>query len=272
MLLSGKRGFVVGVSNARSIGWAVAKSWAEHGAELIIGVESSRFVDKVRKLVETELSESRVQVVECNLDDDKSLEALGPEIQHLWPEESLDMACHAVAFAPKTALHNRFVKLSREDFARTMQTSVYSFIGLARTLEPLMARPNNQPSASLMTLTFDGSQRAVPGYGIMGPAKGALESTCKYLAADLGVQSNIRVNAISAGPLNTLAARGLPRFHDLKDRASSRQTLPQDLTSDDVGQLAAFLASDMAARISGQTLFVDGGASSQAFSNDPENP
>eukprot|EP00510_Aplanochytrium_minuta_P001485 CAMPEP_0184017000 /NCGR_PEP_ID=MMETSP0954-20121128/7260_1 /TAXON_ID=627963 /ORGANISM="Aplanochytrium sp, Strain PBS07" /LENGTH=258 /DNA_ID=CAMNT_0026298121 /DNA_START=141 /DNA_END=918 /DNA_ORIENTATION=+ len=254
-MLRGKVAAAFGVSNEKSIGWSVAKAWMNQGAKVIISVESERFLSKVSGMCEKEKwDKGDYRILQCDVSKDVEI---GQAIRACSENfGGLDALLHSVAFSPKPALES-VLHCNREDFRKTFDIScIQSNSVVARSstgIEKPRRRINYMP-------TFNGSERAIPGYGLMGPAKGALESACRYIAAELG-QDKIRVNALSPGPLNTLAARGIPNFHQLRQSAEAKAPLNKQLTQQDVGDVAAFLASDMAQAITGQTLHVDCGYS-----------
>lgn len=270
MLLTGRKGLVIGVSNSYSLGWAIARSWRSHGAtEVAIGVQSlERFGPVVSKLaLEESGGKWKPLIVECDVNNDDSLAKCYEELKSAFDNE-LDMLVHSVAFAPKECLKGNnnqtgiLSLASRSGFLNTMETSVFSFIAAAKTFAPMLqagAIKSKSPS-TITTLTFDASARVIPEYGIMGPAKAALETCCRYAAHELGRKS-IRVNGISAGPVNTASARGLPNFRSLQKKALDNSPLGHGIGGDDVGSTASYLASDLASAVTGQILYVDSGNS-----------
>ncbi|MFT4268171.1 MAG: enoyl-ACP reductase FabI [Xenophilus sp.] len=246
--LSGKKGLVVGIANDRSIAWGCARALHEAGAELAV----TWFNDKARAHVEP-LARQLGAPIQLPLDVERPEQeaALFEAIARQWGR--LDFALHSIAFAPKSDLHGRVADASREGFARAMDISCHSFARLARLAEPLMT-----DGGSLMTMSYVGAEEVIPDYGLMGPVKAALEASTRYLAAELG-PGNIRVNAISPGPLATRAASGIPNFDALMADAVRRAPLRRRVDIDEVGALCAFLASDGARAITGSTLYVDAG-------------
>ncbi|KAF1712708.1 enoyl-[acyl-carrier-protein] reductase FabI [Pseudoxanthomonas kalamensis DSM 18571] len=246
--LQGKKGLIVGIANEHSIAWACARACRDAGAELAATWQT----EKARPHVEPLLDVLDVDLRQAlDVADDAQMQALFARIAEQWGR--LDFLLHAVAFAPKADLQGRVTDSSREGFLLAMDVSCHSFVRMARLAEPLMAQ-----GGSLTTLSYLGSEEVVPHYGLMGPVKAALESTVRYLAAELG-PSAIRVNAISPGAIPTRAASGLAEFDALVADQSRRAPLPSALSIDDVGPLAAFLASDAARAITGTTQYVDGG-------------
>lgn len=250
-LLEGMTGLVVGVANKRSIAWAIARKMDAAGARLVLTYQGERTEGDVRKLADT--LGNCVGVVPLDVQDDAEIatsvaaaaEALG----------GIDVLVHAVAYARPEDLGGRFVDTSREDFHLALDISSYSLAALAREVEPHMVA---RGGGSIMALSYIAADRAVPGYNVMGVAKSALESIVRYLAWDLG-ENAIRVNAISAGPVRTLAARGIPGFGTMADTINSRTPLRREITQDEVADTALFLASPLSASVTGETIFVDAG-------------
>lgn len=247
-LLDGKRGLVVGIANDRSIAWACARAFRAEGAALAATWQGERARPHVEPLLESLDVELRAPL---DVADDAQLDALFERIGAHWGR--LDFLLHSIAYAPREDLHGRVVDSSREGFLTAMDISCHSFARLARRAEPLMPG-----GGSLMTMSYLGSQEVLPGYGLMGPVKAALESLTRYLAAELG-PAGIRVNAVSPGPIPTRAASGLSAIEALLDDSRRRAPLPGPLGIDDVGPLCAFLAGDGARAITGSTFYVDGG-------------
>jgi enoyl-[acyl-carrier protein] reductase I len=273
-MLASRRGLVLGISNERSLGWAVACAWRRAGAEVVVGVQDlARFGPRVASMAADEpalWAGSPPHVVSCDVDSDAEVAACAAAVGARL-EGRLDMLMHAIAFAPKECLHARdpapsvggtFTHTPRSGFLRAMETSAYSLVAVGREFGPMLAAgaASRSGTSALLTLTFDGSRRVVPGYNVMGPCKAALETSVRYLASELGAHG-VRVNALSSGPINTLAARGLPRFAELRRHAEAAAPLRVPLHAGAVGDVAAFLASDLAAHVTGQTLLVDSGYS-----------
>ena len=246
--LQGKKGLVVGVANDKSIAWGCARALRDAGAELAL----TWFNDKARPHVEP-LAQQLQAPITLPLDVEQSgqMEAVFDAIAQRWGQ--LDFVLHSIAFAPKSDLHGRVVDSSREGFARAMDISCHSFARMAHLAEPLMPQ-----GGSLMTMSYVGAEEVIPGYGLMGPVKAALEASTRYLAAELGPKG-IRVNAISPGPLATRAASGIPDFDALLQEAVKRAPLRRLVDIDEVGALCTFLAGDGAKAITGSTLYVDAG-------------
>jgi enoyl-[acyl-carrier protein] reductase I len=247
-LLKGKKGLIVGIANDQSIAWGCAKAIRAFGAELAV----TYLNNKARKYVEPLAHELEARIV-MPLDAriPTQMEAVFERIANDWG--NLDFVVHSIAFSPKDALGGRVVDVSREGFLTTMEVSCWTFIRMARLAEPLMRR-----GGTLFTMTYYGSQMVVKNYNIMGVAKAALESSVRYLAAELGPKG-IRVHAISPGPLATRAASGIPEFDALLDKAKAKAPARRLVTIEDVGVATAFLAHDAARLITGETLYVDGG-------------
>lgn len=247
-MLKGKKGLVIGIGNDRSIAWACAEAMHQAGATL----GGTWLNEKARPHVEPLLDKIDAQIrLPLDVTDDGQLQALFHAVKEQWG--GLDFLLHSIAFAPKDDLHGRVTDSSREGFLQAMDISCHSFIRMAQLAEPLMKN-----GGSLMTMSYLGGQEVIPNYGIMGPVKAALESSVRYLAAELG-PSGIRVNAISPGPIVTRAASGIASFNSLVEESARRSPMRNELSIEDVGPLSIFLASDGSRAISGTTLFVDGG-------------
>ena len=248
MNLQGKKGLVLGIGNNRSIAWACARALKESGAVLGGTWHST----KSRPHVEPLLAQLEADIQQpLDVSDEAQVQALFETVQQRWGK--LDFLVHSIAWAPQQDLRGRVVDSSRDGFLQAMDVSCHSFVRLAKLAEPLMTQ-----GGSLMTMSYLGSERVVPNYGLMGPVKAALEACVRYLAAELG-PSGITVNAISAGPLETRAASGLADFGALVQDSHHRSPLQRKLSIDDVGPLCAFLASDGARALTGETLYVDCG-------------
>src|SRR5690242_12531634 len=247
-LLEGKRGLVVGIANDQSIAWGCARAFRAFGAELAV----TYLNDKAKKHVEPLCKALEAPIVmPLDMRQPGQVEAVVDRIADEWGK--LDFVLHSIAFSPKEALQGRVVDVEREGFLTTMDISCWSFIRMAHLAEPLMKK-----GGSLFTMTYYGSERVVKNYNIMGVAKAALEASVRYLAADLGPK-NIRVHAISPGPLATRAASGIPEFDALLDKAKAKAPARSLVSIDDVGAATAFLAHDAARLITGETLYIDGG-------------
>jgi len=246
--LEGKRGLVVGIANENSIAWGCAKAFRAFGAEVAV----TYLNDKARKHVEPlarELEAPIVMPLDARVPG--QMEAVFERIGEQWG--TLDFVVHSIAFSPKEALQGRVVDVARDGFLTTMEVSCWTFIRMAHLAEPLMRN-----GGTLFTMTYYGSQMVVENYNIMGVAKAALESAVRYLAAELGPK-DIRVHAVSPGPLATRAASGIPEFDALLDKAKTKAPARRLVSIDDVGAATAFLAHDAARLITGETLYIDGG-------------
>lgn len=248
--LSGKRVLVTGLASNRSIAWGVARAMRREGAELAFTFQNERLGERVKKLA-AELDSTIA--IGCDVSRDDEIEHLFRILKETWGR--LDGLVHAIAFAPREALDGDFLSgLSREAFRTAHDVSAYSFAALAGGGQELM----RENGGAMLTLTYLGSQRVFPNYNVMGPAKASLEATVRYMAHSLG-SKGIRVNAISAGPIRTLAASGISGFRKLLDHAEHAAPLRRNVSIDDVGNAAAFLCSDLAAGITGEITFVDAG-------------
>ena len=249
-LLSGKRILITGLASNRSIAWGVARAMRREGADLAFTFQNERLGDRVKKLA-AELGST--VTIGCDVSADSEIDRLFEYLKDTWP--ALDGLVHAIAFAPREALDGDFLSgLDREAFRIAHDVSAYSFAALAKGGRELM----RENGGAILTLTYLGSQRVFPNYNVMGPAKASLEATVRYLAQDLGPEG-IRVNAISAGPIRTLAASGISGFRKLLDHAQQAAPLRRNVSIDDVGNAAAFLCSDLAAGITGEITCVDAG-------------
>ncbi|MDQ3993922.1 MAG: enoyl-ACP reductase [Actinomycetota bacterium] len=248
---SGKRGLVLGVANRRSIAWAIAQKLADGGAQLAFTYQGERIEKNVRELADS--VGSRL-VTECDVRADADVERVFSEAAQTFGGE-LDILVHSVAFADARDLEGRFTDTPRDRFWLALDVSAYSLIAAARAAEPLMEAAGG---GSILTMTYLGGERAVPHYNVMGVAKAALDASVRYLAWDLG-QKDIRVNAVSAGPVRTLAARSIAGFPTMESIVKDRSPLRRNIESDDVGSAAAFLLSDDARNVTGTTLYVDSG-------------
>jgi enoyl-[acyl-carrier protein] reductase I len=248
--LSGRLGLIVGVANRRSISWAIAQAAAAAGARLVLTYPSQRLEENVRELA---AALDQPVLLPCDVTDDKQIADLAASIDR--DLGGLDFLVHGAAFAPKPELDNPFVETSREGFRIALDVSAYSLIALSRALAPLMAR---RGGGSILTLTYLGSERVFPSYNVMGVAKAALEASVRYLAADLGPQ-NIRVNAISAGPIKTLAAMGISGFSSILQVYRDRAPLRRNVEVGEVADAAVFLLGPESRAITGEVLMVDAG-------------
>ena len=248
---SGKRGLVFGVANRRSIAWGIAQKLAEGGASLAFTYQGERIEKNVRELAD---SVSSPLVTECDVREDGDLERVFSEAAEAFGGQ-LDVLVHSVAFADARDLEGRFTDTPRDRFWLALDISAYSLVACARAAEPLMEAAGG---GAILTMTYLGGERAVPHYNVMGVAKAALDASVRYLAWDLG-EKDIRVNAISAGPVRTLAARSIAGFPTMEAIVQERAPLRRNIEADDVGAAAAFLLSDEARNVTGTTLYVDSG-------------
>jgi enoyl-[acyl-carrier protein] reductase I len=248
---AGKRALVLGVANRRSIAWAIAKRLAEEGASLAFTYQGERIEKNVRELAD---SVGSSLVTECDVRSDDDVARVFGEVGDAFGGE-LDLLVHSVAFAAAEDLEGRFTDTPRERFWMALDVSAYSLVATVRAAEPLFERAGG---GAVVTMTYLGGERAVPHYNVMGVAKATLDSSVKYLAWDLGPK-NIRVNAISAGPVRTLAARSIAGFPTMEAIVEERAPLHRPIDADDVGAAAAYLLSDAARNVTGTTLYVDSG-------------
>jgi enoyl-[acyl-carrier protein] reductase I len=247
-LLAGKKGLIVGVANQNSIAWACAEALHAAGMELAFTYQGEVMRERVTKTV---ASLGQVPLYDLDVREDAQIDALFATLAETWG--TLDFVLHSVAFAPKPAMANPFLETTREDFLAAHDISAYSLVALCRAAAPLMPQ-----GGSIVCMTYYGSQKAVPGYNVMGVAKASLEASVRYLAVDLGPR-NIRVNAVSAGAINTLAARGVAHFRDLMKITAERSPLKRTVEAEEVGRTCMFLASDLSTGITGETMYVDAG-------------
>jgi enoyl-[acyl-carrier protein] reductase I len=247
----GKRGLVLGVANKRSIAWAIARRLAEEGAQLAFTYQGERIEKGVRDLAE---SVSSPLVTECDVRSDEDVARVFSEVGETFGGE-LDLLVHSVAFAAAEDLEGRFTDTPRDRFWMALDVSAYSLVSCARAAEPLMEAAGG---GAMLTMTYLGGVRAVPHYNVMGVAKAALDASVRYLAWDLG-QKNVRVNAVSAGPVRTLAARSIAGFPTMEAIVEERAPLHRHIDADDVGAAATYLLSDEARNVTGTTLYVDSG-------------
>jgi enoyl-[acyl-carrier protein] reductase I len=252
-LLEGKQGLIIGVANKRSIAWGIAQRAADAGAQLCLTYQNERLGENVHALA-AELKNPLL--LPMDVGSDSQIVMAFDEIRRKWGK--LDFVVHAVAYAPRSALEGRFSETSREDFRVAHDISAYSLAAVSHAAQSLMAE-----GGSIVTLSYLGSERVVPGYNVMGVAKASLEASVRYLAADLGAQG-IRVNAISAGPIKTLAASAIPGLGSKLKAHRAHTPLQKDTDPLEVGDASVFLLSDMGRGVTGQVLYVDGGFSIMA--------
>ena len=248
-LLAGKLGIVFGVANKRSIAWAIAQAWHKAGARLAFTYQGERLKENVEELAGTFGADTRIMPCDVTKDDDiaRVFADVGTKFG------KLHLLLHSVAYAPKDALEGEFLNTSREAFRLSHDISAYSLVALARGAAPLMTE-----GGSIVAMSYYGAEKVVPHYNVMGVAKAALEASTRYLAYDLG-PNKIRVNCISAGPVNTLAARGISGFTEMLKHYEAHSPLKRNVLPDELGATGTFLASDAAAAITGQVLYVDCG-------------
>lgn len=250
--LAGKRALIIGLASNRSIAWGIARAFHREGAELACTYQNDRLKPRVEKMAAELGSE-----LTCPLDvaDDAQIDATFEYLGDHW--DGLDIIVHCVGFAPRDQISGRYVDVvSREGYRIAHEISAYSFAALARAGRPMMEGRNG----SLLTLSYLGAVRAIPNYNVMGPAKASLEANVRFLAADLGPEGT-RVNGISAGPIKTLAAAGIAGFRQILSHVAEKAPLRRTVTTDDVGNAAAFLCSDLASGVTGEILYVDAGYS-----------
>ncbi|HLG60662.1 MAG TPA: enoyl-ACP reductase [Ktedonosporobacter sp.] len=249
-LLEGKKALIFGVANHRSIGWAIAQSLAGEGAQLVLAYQE-RMEKYVRELA---AKIPGTEVVPCDVQSDEQLDAAFAQAGQIFGG-GLDILIHSVAFAPPAELENPFIQTTREGFHTALDISAYSLIAMAKRAQPLMIA---RGGGSMLTLTYMASERVMPKYNVMAVAKAALECSVRYLAFEMG-EHNIRVNAISAGPLNTLAARGVSGFTSFREQMGHIAPLRRNIEQSEVGDAALFLSSNYARAITGEIMFVDAG-------------
>jgi enoyl-[acyl-carrier protein] reductase I len=248
MLLEGKKGLILGVANKQSIAWAIAESASREGAKLIFNYQNERFKDKVEKLAE---GVEGAKTFQCDVGNDDEIAAMMKGVESEFGE--LDFLVHSIAYAPTDELAGEFLNTSRQGFATALEVSAFSLVAVSRAAAPLMKN-----GGSIITLTYLGSERVVPNYNVMGVAKAALEASVRYLAYDLGPRG-VRVNAISAGPIRTLAARGVGGISKMVEAHREIAPLRHATEQAEVGDTALFLLSSLGRGITGEVIYVDGG-------------
>ena len=247
-LMNGKRGLIMGLANDKSIAWGIAKACSEQGAELAFSYQGEALKKRVLPLAEQLGSDF---VTECDVGDEASMDALFDALESRWGK--IDFVVHAIAFSDKNELRGRYVDTSRDNFALSMDISVFSFTAIAKRAAELMS-----DGGSLLTLTYYGAEKVMPHYNMMGVAKAALEASVRYIAEDLG-KDGIRCNAISAGPIKTLAASGIGDFRYIMKWNEYNSPLRKNVSIDDVGNSALYLLSELGSGVSGEVLHVDAG-------------
>lgn len=246
--LKGKRGLVMGITNARSLGWAIASKLRDAGAELAFSYQGERLRGELEKLT-ADMASPRLYQVDVSRGEE--LDALFADLGTAWG--TIDYIVHAIAFAPRPAMDGRYVDTTRDDWVTALEISAYSLVAIAQRAEALMAE-----DGAMVTLSYYAAEKVVPKYNVMGIAKSALEASVRYLAYDLG-KRGVRVNAVSAGPVKTVAARSIPGFMSMYKRAAAIAPLGRNVTQEDVGNLGVFLLSPLAGGITGETVYVDAG-------------
>lgn len=249
-LMQGKRGVIMGVANERSIAWGIAQQLSAAGAELAFTYLNDSLAKRVNPLA---ASLNSNLVVQCDVGDDASIAAAFAEISQKWGK--IDFVVHAIAYSDKNELRGRFINTSRDNFKVTMDASAYSLVAVAAAAEPIM-----NVGGSILTLSYYGAEKVVPNYNVMGVAKAALEASVRYLAADMGAETGIRVNAISAGPIKTLAASAIGDFKSMLDSHKKNSPLRRNTSTEDVGKASLFYLSDLSSGVTGEVTYVDCGA------------
>ena len=247
-LMQGKRGLIMGLANDKSIAWGIAKTLADHGAEMAFSYQGEALKKRVEPLI---ASIGMSEMLECDVASEESMDALFAHLETLWGK--IDFLVHAIGFSDKNELRGRYVDTSKANFAMTMDISVYSFTAVARRAAAMM-----NTGGSLLTLTYYGAEKVMPHYNVMGLAKAALESSVQYIAEDLG-KDGIRCNAISAGPIKTLAASGIGDFRYIMKWNELNSPLRRNVTQEEVGKAALYLLSDLGSGTTGEVLHVDAG-------------
>ena len=247
-LMQGKRGLIMGLANDKSIAWGIAKILAEHGAEMAFSYQGEALKKRVEPLI---ASIGMTEMIACDVADESSMDALFAHLQTIWGK--IDFLVHAIGFSDKNELRGRYVDTSRANFLMTMDISVYSFTAVCQRASAMM-----NSGGSLLTLTYFGAEKVMPHYNVMGLAKAALESSVQYIAEDLG-KNNIRCNAISAGPIKTLAASGIGDFRYIMKWNELNSPLRRNVTQEEVGKAALYLLSDLGSGTTGEVLHVDAG-------------
>ena len=255
-LMTGKRGLIMGVANDHSIAWGIAKALADQGAELAFSYQGEGFGKRLKPLADSVGSDI---MIDCDVEDIASVDAMFDTLKEKWGK--IDFLVHAIAFSDRAELKGKYADTSRENFSRTMIISCFSFTEIARRAADMMP-----DGGSMMPLTYGGSTRTMPNYNVMGVAKAALESSVRYLAADYGPQG-IRINAISAGPVRTLAGAGVSSARAMYNFMRDHSPLQDSITIEDVGGAGLYLASDMSRKVTGEVHFVDAGYNTISMPN-----
>ncbi|CAC9581360.1 Enoyl-[acyl-carrier-protein] reductase [NADH] (EC 1.3.1.9) [uncultured Gammaproteobacteria bacterium] len=248
--LDGKKALVVGVASNRSIAWGIAEAMAKQGCEIALTYQNEKLKKRVDKCAA--VCNSNI-VIECDVASDKGIKQTFKALKNHW--DNFDILVHSVAFAPREALDGNYIDATtRENFATAHDISSYSFTALAKGSKSMLNK-----NAALLTVSYLGAIRAIPNYNVMGVAKASLEANVRYMAAAMGPEKGIRVNAVSAGPIKTLAASGIKNFSKLLDHAANSSALKRNVTIEEVGNAAAFLCSDLASGITGEITYIDSG-------------
>jgi enoyl-[acyl-carrier protein] reductase I len=246
--LTGRRALVMGVANARSLGWAIAERLRAAGAELTFSYQGERLREELEKLTQ---GIPGTRLAQCDVTNAAELSALFAGLREAWG--SLDYVVHSIAFAPRPAMDGRYIETTREDWLTALEISAFSLVAVAREAEPLLAE-----GGGIVTLTYYAAEKVVPKYNVMGIAKSALEASVRYLAYELG-KKGVRVNAVSAGPVRTVAARSIPGFMKMYNRVAGAAPLGRNVTHEEVGNLGLYLLSPLASGVTGETVYVDAG-------------
>ncbi len=246
--LTGKRALIMGVTNKRSLGWAIASKLHDAGASLAFSYQGDRLRRELERLT-ADIPDVRLYQVDVTRGEE--LDALFEDLGEAWG--SLDYLVHAIAFAPRAAMDGRYIDTQRDDWVTALEVSAYSLVSIAQRAEPLFTE-----DASMVTLTYYAAEKVVPKYNVMGVAKSALEASVRYLAYDLG-KKGVRVNAVSAGPVKTVAARSIPGFMSMYNRVAGMAPLGRNVTQDEVGNLGLFLLTSLGGGVTGETIYVDAG-------------
>jgi enoyl-[acyl-carrier protein] reductase I len=246
--LSGKRGLVLGVSNGRSLGWAIAERLSAAGMELAFGYQGDRLRADLEKLT---AGMPGTRLYACDVTREDELAAMFADLTMAWG--GLDGVVHSIAFAPRAAMDGRYIETAKADWLTALEISAYSLVAVSRFAEPLL-----RPGAGIVTLTYYAAEKVVPKYNVMGIAKSALEASVRYLAYELG-KKDVKVNAISAGPVRTVAARSIPGFIKMYSKVGGIAPLGRNVTHEEVGNLGLYLLSPLSSGITGETVYVDGG-------------
>jgi enoyl-[acyl-carrier protein] reductase I len=248
VLLQGKKALIFGVANDKSIAYGIAKRFKEHGCELAFSYAS----DPIRKRIEPISDELGGEfILQCDVTNDDDLKRSAAEVKERWG--SFDILVHSIAFANRDDLKGRYVDTSRDGFKLALDVSAYSLVAMCQAFEPLL-----NPGGSVLTMTYYGSDKVIMNYNVMGVAKAALEASVRYLAVDLG-EKNVRVNAVSAGPIKTLAASGISGFKTILNQIEEKAPLKRNVTQEEVGGTAVYLASDLSSGVTGEVVYVDCG-------------